>query len=275
MGRQNGRGPDGDIPIGGRPDASDPRRDGPYIIDDVRTFAPKVVDVVEILSLKTDYFGTFFVPLETLKQNVGLPVSVLLSFGCSQRACIFTDFTSAIRSICSNREMSGVCEGQDQTTWSSLLGLEVYIENSGSTSQTRAQYNLFVPAAMRLQKVVDITKFRTATIKKLSEAKALLKHLTPMQFQGRRTQLTAGLRENYLGEFQEYVLDIPEVPPNSNLTLLLVASGPPNPSGDVLFGLNADPSKQTVLYSSRSRLAVTQDQSARSQRLWTWSWRTT
>lgn len=66
-----------------------------------------------------------------------------------------------------------------------------------------------------------------------------------------------------MNEFQEYVVDIPEVPPNSNLTLLLVASGPANPNGDVVFGLNADPNKQTMLYSSRSNFRFIQGRLAR------------
>jgi hypothetical protein len=57
-----------------------------------------------------------------------------------------------------------------------------------------------------------------------------------------------------MNQYQEYTISIPDVGPHSNLTLMLLTVGPTNPTGDVLFGLNTDPGKQSTLYSSRSSL---------------------
>lgn|SRR3990167_4972274 len=58
-----------------------------------------------------------------------------------------------------------------------------------------------------------------------------------------------------MNQFQEYCVDVSDIPPNSNLTLMFIVSSSPTPTGDVLFGLNVDPTKQTMLYSSRSKVS--------------------
>lgn len=159
--------------------------DGPYIVDEARNLAPKLVDVMQIQTVSETYFGTYFVPMETLKRNLGDPVGMLLLFGCTQGPCIFTDFTAGVRSICSSSKLSGLCDPLDHSMRSELLGLEVFMENTGASTQPFTRYNLYIPTGMKLQRVVDLTQFRNTPMTKMSEAKTQSKNLRSLEFKGR------------------------------------------------------------------------------------------